>query len=68
MRLLALAVCPQIPEFVPGLLWMCHRWLGQGMAMISYSHYASPSMVSSSKSSAGEHPAHMSLQLQSYIL
>lgn len=33
------AVCPQIAEFVPGLFWLCHSWLGQGMAVISYSRY-----------------------------
>lgn len=63
MRLLALAVCPQLPKFAPGLFWLCHSWLGQGMAMIRYSHYPFPSMASS-KSSAH----HTSLQLQSYFL
>lgn len=43
-------------------------WALQGMAVISCSHYSSPCMASSSKSSAGGHPANMSLQLLSYLL
>lgn len=62
------AVCPQIAEFVPGLFWLCHSWLRQGMAVISYSHYPSPCMASFSKSSPGGHLAHVSLQLQSDLL
>lgn len=52
-------ISPCILEFGPGLFRLCHSPAGQDTAVAGCSHHPSPSCAtSSSKSSAGGHPAY----------